>query len=146
MGIQLPQLEGAQQRPTFDIYGGRQRSLRLYKPRPVSGYTAGWIRMSFSTEVGLRPDHIVLDGDPAPPPPKKKQGGRSSPSIRPMSIVAKRLDGSRCHLLQTYRPAAKARLSYCVRWDPASPSQKRDSLLWPNGRPSHLLLSTCSVY
>ena len=30
--------------------------------------TAGSIKMPLSTEVGLGPDHIVLDGDPAPPP------------------------------------------------------------------------------
>jgi len=26
--------------------------------------------MKLGTQVGLGPDHIVLDGDPAPPPPK----------------------------------------------------------------------------
>ena len=29
--------------------------------------TAGWIKMSLSTEVGLSPGDIVLDGDPDPP-------------------------------------------------------------------------------
>jgi len=33
-------------------------------------------------EVGLDPDHIVLDGDPAPPPPPRK--GHSSPNFRSM--------------------------------------------------------------
>jgi len=28
----------------------------------------GWIKMKLGTEVGLGPDHIVLDGDPALPP------------------------------------------------------------------------------
>ena len=46
-------------------------------------------------QVGLGPGHIVLDGDPAPPPPK----GHSPRNFRPMSIVAKRLDGLRCHLV-----------------------------------------------
>jgi len=32
--------------------------------------TAGWIKMALGTEVGLGPDHIVLDGDPAPLPKK----------------------------------------------------------------------------
>jgi len=41
-------------------------------------------------EVGLGPGHIVLDRDPAPQP----QRGDGGPNIRPMSIVAKRLDGS----------------------------------------------------
>jgi len=45
---------------------------------------------------GLGPGHIVLDGDPAPFPQKR----RHTPSpIWPMSIVAKRLDGSRCYLV-----------------------------------------------
>ena len=38
------------------------------------GQTVGWIKMKLSTEVGLNPGHIVLDGDQAPPPPKKKGG------------------------------------------------------------------------
>jgi len=28
---------------------------------------AGWIKMPLGVEVGLGPDDIVLDGDPAPP-------------------------------------------------------------------------------
>jgi len=55
---------------------------------------AGWIKMSLGREVGLIPSDIVLDGDPAPFP---KRG--EAPSFRPMSIVAKWLDGSRCHLV-----------------------------------------------
>ena len=34
------------------------------------GQTVGRIRMKLGLQVGLGPDHIVLDGDPAPPPPK----------------------------------------------------------------------------
>jgi len=44
-------------------------------------------------EVGLGPGHTVLDGDPAPSPPKRD----TAPNFRPMSVVAKRLDGSKCH-------------------------------------------------
>jgi len=54
---------------------------------------AGWIKMPLGMEVGLSPGHTVLDGDPAPP-----KGG-TAPNFRPMSIVPKRLDGSRCHLV-----------------------------------------------
>jgi len=46
--------------------------------------------------VGLGPGDFVLDKDPAPPPHK---GGRA-PNFLPMSVVAKRLDGSRCHLVR----------------------------------------------
>ena len=38
------------------------------------GQTAAWIKMSLATEVGLGPDHTVLDGDPAltsPTPPRQ---------------------------------------------------------------------------
>ena len=62
----------------------------------VYGQRAGWIKMALGMEVGLGPGHIVLDADPATPP--KKRG--HSPHFRPMSIVAKRLDASRCHLVR----------------------------------------------
>jgi len=29
------------------------------------GQTVGWIKMKLGKQVGLGPDHIVLDGDPA---------------------------------------------------------------------------------
>ena len=47
------------------------------------GQTAGWINTVLGMEVGLSPGDIVLDGDPA-----------LLPNFRPISIVAKRLDGS----------------------------------------------------
>jgi len=59
------------------------------------GQTAGWIKMALGMEVGLGQGHIVLDGEPAPFP---QQGGRS-PNFRPIFIVAKWLDASRCHLV-----------------------------------------------
>jgi len=59
------------------------------------GQTARCIKMSLGMEVGLSPDDIVLDGDPAPPPLK----GHSPPNFRPMSVVARLLDGLRCHLV-----------------------------------------------
>jgi len=59
------------------------------------GQTATWINMSLGTDVGLGPGHIVLDGDPAP-----QRGIASLPNFRPMSVVAKRLDESRRHLVR----------------------------------------------
>ena len=59
------------------------------------GQTAGCIKMPLGVEVSLDPSNIVLDGDPALPSPKRGQ----SPQFSAMSIVAKRLHGSRCHLL-----------------------------------------------
>ena len=53
--------------------------------------------MPLGMDVGISPGDFVLDGDPVllhkkgaePPPPN---------FFQPMFIVAKRLDGSRCHL------------------------------------------------
>jgi len=59
------------------------------------GQTARWIKMPLGKKVGLDPTDIVLDGKPAAPPQK----GHNSPNFRPMSIVPKRLDGSRYHLV-----------------------------------------------
>jgi len=101
---------------------------------------AGWIQTKLGMEVGLIPGHIVLDGEPALPTPEKR--GHSSPPLLGTCIVARRLDGSRCHLVQ--RP-------HCIRRGPSSPKKGHSPLppifgaclLWPNGRPSQLLLSSC---
>ena len=83
MGIQLPlPKKGAEPPPQF--------SAHVY-----CGQTAGWIKMALGMEVGLGPGHIVLDGDPDAPPLK----GHSLPNFRPKSVVAKWLDGLRCHLV-----------------------------------------------
>ena len=57
---------------------------------------AGWIKMALGMEIGLGPGNFVLDGYPAPPPQKG-----ATPNFRPMSIGAKRLYGSRCHLVRS---------------------------------------------
>jgi len=59
------------------------------------GQMAGWIKMPLGMEIGLGPGDFLLDGDWAPLPKK----GAEPPSFRPMSIVAKWLVGSRCHLV-----------------------------------------------
>jgi len=51
--------------------------------------------MPLGMQVGLGPDHIVLDEDPAAP-----QKGAQPSNFQPMSTVAKWLDGSRYHLVQ----------------------------------------------
>jgi len=61
------------------------------------GQAVGWIKMKFGTDVGLGRGHIVLDWDLAPRP---QRGGGTAPNCRPMSVVAKRLDGSRFHLIR----------------------------------------------
>jgi len=59
------------------------------------GQTAIWIKILLGVEVDLGSDDIVLDGDPTPTPQK---GAEPLPNFWPMSVVAKRLDGSRWHL------------------------------------------------
>jgi len=51
--------------------------------------------MKLGVQVGLGPGHTVLDGEPVPPH-KRAQ----SPNFRPISVVAKLLDGLRCHLIR----------------------------------------------
>jgi len=53
--------------------------------------------MLLGSEVGLGPGDIVLDGDPGYPAPLK---GDIPPNFRPMSVVTKRLSGSRFYLTQ----------------------------------------------
>jgi len=52
--------------------------------------------MPLGLEVGLGLGHIVLDWDPATLPEK---GAEPPPNFWPVSIVAKRLDALRCHLV-----------------------------------------------
>ena len=56
-------------------------------------------------------------------PPKKEH---SSPhTFWPMSVVAKRLDGSRCHLVRSWYGGRPRPRSHCLRWGPSfSPMQR----------------------
>ena len=83
------------------------------------GQTVGWINMPPGMKIGVGPGYIVLDGDPAPPPLK----GHSTPNFRPMSDVAKRLDGSRCQLV--YGRMSRPRRHCVIDGNPAP--QKRHS-------------------
>jgi len=57
---------------------------------------AGWIKMPLGMDVGLGPGDFVLDGDTAPLP---KKAAEPPSQFWPISVVAKRLDASRCHLV-----------------------------------------------
>ena len=59
---------------------------------------AEWIKMPLGKEVVIGPGDIVLDGDSA-------ARGAQPLNFLPMHVVAKRLDGSRCHLVQRYTSA-----------------------------------------
>jgi len=60
------------------------------------GHMAVCIRIPLGTEVGLSLGNSVRWGPSSPSPE-----GAQLPNFRPMSVVAKRLDGLRCHLLRT---------------------------------------------
>ena len=66
------------------------------------GQTVGRIKMKLGVQVGLGAGHIVLHGDRAPPPLK---GHSPLPSFRPISVAAKWLHGSRCHLVWRWASA-----------------------------------------
>ena len=51
--------------------------------------TAGWTKMPLGVEVGLCPGNFVLDGTQF----SLRKMAQPPPNFRPMSIVAKRLDG-----------------------------------------------------
>jgi len=110
------------------------------------GQTARWIKMKLGTEVALDPGHIVLDGDQAP-----LQKKIHIPNFRPMSVVAKRLDVFKTplgtevglgpgHIALDRDPARQLRPH---RKGHSSPVLFGRCLLWPNGRPSQQLLSSC---
>jgi len=74
------------------------------------GQTVGWINMKLAMHVGLGTGHTVRWGPSSPPwkgaqqpPPTFKIYGcrlcLHPYNPRPMSVVAKRQDGSRCHLV-----------------------------------------------
>ena len=139
MGTQLPSPKRGQ-RPQF--------SARVY-----CAQAAGWIKMPLGMEVGLDPGDIVLDGDPAPPPQK----GHSPPNFWPMlwsnDWWIKMALGTKVGLGPGRIVLHGDPAPCCVTWRPSSPFQKGHSLpifgpclLWPNARPSHLLLSTCKLY
>jgi len=79
--------------------------------------------MPLGTEVGLGPDDIVLDRDPATP---IKKGQSPLPNFQPMSIVAKRLDGSRWHL--AWHGIGPRPRPHCARWGLSSLPKKGQSL------------------
>jgi len=102
MGTQLPSSKGAQLPILAHI---------------CCGQMAGWIKMPLGTEAGVSLGDIVRRRHSSPP--LKGQ----PPNCRPMSVVAKRLDGRRFHMYGG-RPRPRR---LCVRWGPSPPSEKQHS-------------------
>ena len=75
---------------------------------------SGWMDQDATWHGGRtrhRPHHILLVRDPASTKPHL-------PNFQPISIVAKRLDGSSCHSVRRYRPQPRR---HCVRWRSSHP-------------------------
>jgi len=89
---------------TYNVFSGTLNLLNqscLYVTLVYCGQTAGCIKISLGMEVGIDPGDFALHGDPVPPLPQKKGGAQlASLQFSPMSVVAKRLDGSRCHFVR----------------------------------------------
>ena len=103
--------------------------------------------MPLGREVGLRSRDIVLHGHPTPPLQKKVQS--PAPNFRPMSIVALRLDASRCHFPPNHKTLDKRWPNYlCFHWayDSFSTLVQRTFGYRPNVRYVYILpmlLSQC---
>jgi len=89
--------------------------------------------MPLGMEVGLSIGDFVRWG-----PSPLFQKGRSPHNFRPTSILAKWLNGSRCHLVRRY---ASAYATLCSMWTQLHPEKRAHPshsifapcLLWPNG-------------
>jgi len=99
--------------------------------------------MALDMQVGLRPGHVVLDGDPAPPLQKGLNPSPQKRGLCPAQLSAHVLwpngwmdqDG-------TWHEGRPRPRPHCARWGPSSPSSKKGHnpppifgpcLLWPNG-------------
>jgi len=101
------------------------------------GQTVGRIKMKLGTQVGLGTGHIVSDGDPC------SSLSPRAPNFRPISVVAKWLDGSRFKMPlgmeEELGPGdfvleGNPALPFAKKGaEPLSPIFGRPCPLWPNG-------------
>jgi len=70
--------------------------VRLSVTLVYCGHTIGWIRMPLGSGVSIGPVHIAVKVGTQLP----LKGAQQPPTFRPMSIVTKWLDVSKCHLVQ----------------------------------------------
>jgi len=84
------------------------------------GQIAGWIKMPLGMEIGLGPGDCVSWGPSSSSP---KRGQSPLPNFRLMSIVAKRLHGSRRYLARRW--ALVQTTSIVLDGDPDPPPQER---------------------
>ena len=107
--------------------------------------TAGWMKMPLGTKVDLGPGDIVLDAVAAPPPLLK---GAQPPVFFPcLTWPNSWLDEDATWYGSRPRPRP-----HCVRRGPSSPRDRCTAaplflahVFCGHGRPSQLLLSSCSI-
>jgi len=126
MGTQLPLPRKGGTAPQFSVH-------------VCCGQIAGWIKIALGMMVALGPGNIVLDVDPAPPK-EHSPPDFGSYLLRPNGWMDEDALGTKVgvspgHILLhgDIAPLPKGAL----------PPIFGPRLLWPNSRPSHLLLSTC---
>ena len=98
---------------------GGDPPLPKFSAHVYRGQTVGWMKLVLGMEVGRSPGDFVLDGTQHPSP--RNRGWSPLPNFRPIAIVDKRLDASRCHLVWCW-PQPRG---LCVRWRPSPPPQKK---------------------
>ena len=74
------------------------------------GQTAGWMKMPLGTEVDLGPDHIVLDGNPAPHP--RWKGHSSHPPLFSAHVYCG--NGRPSQLLRNSCANCRPKTVYCM--------------------------------
>ena len=102
-------------------YAGRPRPWPHCVRWGPSCPSAKGAKMPLGMEIALSPGDFALDRDPALP-----KRGHSLPNFRPMFIVVKRLDGSRCHLARRYASAQATLLD----GDPPPPKGAQPPNFW----------------
>ena len=111
--------------------------------------------MPLGVEVDLDPGHIVLDGDPAPPTYRGTAASLLSKFRDAGIYTCVRINRSQTArwITMSFHMEVGLGPGHIVLWgpDPALPRKEAQQpplfgsrLLWPNGRPSQLLLSSCS--
>jgi len=108
------------------------------------GQKAGWIKMPLGMEVGLGPGDFVLDEDPAPP---QRRGHSSQFSAHVYCGQTTGWTKMPLDMAVDLGPGDFVLDGDQAPLPPKGPAQQppsfRPMLLWKNGRPSQLLLSTC---
>ena len=98
-GRPRPRPHCARWRPSSPPEKRRHSPFPQFSAYVCCGQTAEWIKMPLGTMVGLGQGNIVLDAELRTQlhPPR---GIAPTPKFWLMSVVSKRLDGSRCHFVR----------------------------------------------